>query len=565
MLSVGFALDLARLYHARVDLQRLATTSALSAVRKVSACATDNQAGPDELATLIDNALMGNGVSAGDLASITSIARPGVQTLNGSLRELDTSQDVGMADSVSVSLTKAMPKPFIPLLRTPEGAQIQATASAAQTVVGRVAIGTSLLTLNSEDSALLNALLGGLLNSAINLSVADYNGLVDADITLLDIVEAAPSVANVDELLSLPVSLPGALGMVGDALGATGEAVDSAASSLLNELASAAAPPGSNLQFGDYFGIDEGMEEAVADLPLNTLDLLLGLSQLANEGYRVNFAVPGLTGISIPGVLDLDINVSLKIGQAPQEALGRPGYRSDGQAITSARSSQVLVALDVGINLLPLGSFSLLDVNLGLALEAAAGSADLVRVKCPSPNSPEMIADIYAETSVAEIALGQIDVNNPNPIDNAGPQVVLGLLGIEVLKIDPPIVVPVGNAESRLLSFYGPFVPDIDSPAPGHTQTTSVDPGDLLNGAVSSLLSQLTPNLVSNIPLLGVLLAPLLNPVIDLVLSILNPVLTAVGTAVLEPLLDLLGVSIGTAEITVKSVTVDQPYLFDLS
>lgn len=565
LLAIGFALDLARLYHARADLQRLASTSALSAVRQVSACATDQQAGPDELATLIDNALLGNGVSALDLESITSAITPGVQTLDGNLRALDSGQEMALADSVSVTLSQAMPQPFIPFLPTPEDAEIQATATAAQTVVGRLAIGTNLLTLNTEDSVILNALLGGLLGTSVNLSLADYNGLVNADITLLDLVEITPSVANVDDLLSLGVTLPGALGIVGDALNATGEAVEVAAGALLNGLAAVASAPVGNIQLGDYIGVDEGMEDAVGNVSLNALDLLLGLSQLANEGYGVSFAVPGLTSISIPGVIDVNVSAHLKVGEAPQEALGRPGYLSNGDAITSAHSSQVLVVLDISVDLLPIGSFSLLGLGLGLAVEAAPGTADLVRVQCPSPNSPQMIADVYADTTAAEIALGGFDVADADPIGDAEPLVVLQLLGIELLKIDPVITVPLGSADSGIVSFSGPFVPDIDEPAANHTQSISVDPGDLLSDAISGLLPQVSANLVSNIPVLGLVLAPLLNPVINLALAIVDPILTAVGTAVLEPLLQLLGVSIGTAEITVKSVSVDQPYLFDLS
>ncbi len=564
MLSIGFALDLGRIYVARAELQKLATATALSTVRVVSGCSTANPASPEELAGYVSSSLTQNGLSEAQLADTVALALPGLQSANGMLRTLDTAAEAELADSVSVTLTRNLPPPIFPLLPTPDNALLRSTAYAAQGVVGRVSVGSELLALNSSDSVLLNSLLGGLLGSAVNLSVASYNNLLNANLTLLEIVQANATVATVEDLLNLDTSLPGALGLVSQGLFATGEAVEVAAGTLLNGLAGLASPPVGSIRLGDYLGVEPGTEESVAQLPVNALDLLIGLAQLANEGYAVNFVIPGLTSLSVPGITNINIDAKVKIGEPPQEALGRPGYRSDGTPITQARSSQVQIVLDVAVSLVPVGTFSLLSLNLGLAVDAAPATADLTRITCPSPNHPQITADVYAETSAAEIAVGGFDINDANPIANAQRKVVLSLLGLDVLVVDPAIVVPLGQADSGLLSFDGPFMPDIDEPSPDHTQNLNADTGTLLSGAVSSLLTQLTPNLVGNIPVLGLVLQPLLTPVINLALAIVDPLLTAVGNAVLQPLLDLLGVSIGSAEVTLQSAAVEQPHLIYL-
>lgn len=563
-MSIGFALDLARIYNARAELQKLATTTALSTVRMVSGCSTANPATPEELAGLVSNSLTDNGVTAAQLAETTALALPGLQSSTGMMRTLDTSAEAELADSVSVTLTRNLPPPIFPLLPTPDNAQLRATAFAAQGVVGRVSVGSQLLALNTEDSALLNSLLGELLGTGVNLTLASYNNLLNANLTLLDIVGANATVASVEDLLNLNTSLPGALGLVSQGLFATGEAVESAAGALLNGLAGAAAPPVGSIRMGDFLDVAPDTEDSVGELPINALDLLLGLAQLANEGYAINFAIPGLTSLSIPGVATVNIDAQVKLGEPPQEAMGRPGYHNDGTAITQAHSSQVLVLLDVSVALLPIGAYSLLNLNLGLAVEAAPATADLTRITCPSPSSPQITANVYAETSAAEIAVGGFNINDPDPIGNAQPKVVLSLLGLDLLVVDPVITVPLGTNGGGLLSFDGPFMPDIDEPAPEHTQNFNSDTGTLLSGAVSSLLTQLTPNLLGNVPVLGIILQPLLTPVINIAVAVVDPLLVAIGNTVLEPLLTLLGVSIGSAEVTLQSAVVEQPHLIYL-
>ncbi|MEW6169687.1 MAG: pilus assembly protein TadG-related protein [Pseudomonadota bacterium] len=558
---VMLVIEIGRMYSAHRELRKLASLSALDAARVVGGCDSTSAAAPEDVIEGVNATLLQQGLSLEEVAALAPGVLLGQQTSDAGLRVLDTEADADVADSVAVTLTRAFPTPLIPIFTPPAG-PMSATAYARQGVVGRVVVGTTLLTLNSEDSVLLNALLGGLLGTTVNLSVADYNGLLSADVTLLELVEANVGVAQVDDLLSLETSLPGALNLISQALYATGEGVELVVAGLLSTLAGIADPNVDEIRLGDYLHVEEGVENLVGALPINVLDLLLGLAQLANEGYAVDFQIPGLLDLSIPGVADVLVQAHLKIGQAPQEALGRPGYRADGSARTVARSSQLMVVLEVGVALLPIGSFSLLSLDLDLAVDAAPATAELAEIHCPTSAEPQSVAFINAETTVARIGIGDFDIGDADPIGNADDLVILELLGLDLLVVDPPIILPLGHNEEGELSYDGPFVPKIEAPAPEHTQTIGVDPSTILSDAVGALLSQLVPNLVGNIPVLGAVLEPILTPVIDLVLAILDPLLNLVGALVLEPLLELLGVSVGSAEITMKAMTVERPVIF---
>ncbi len=561
--AVVLAIEIGRMYSAHRELRKLASLSALDAARVVGGCDSTSAAAPEDVIEGVNATLLQQGLSLEEIAALAPGVLLGQQTSDAGLRVLDADADADAADSVAVTLTRQFPTPLIPIF-TPPDAPMRATAYARQGVVGRVAVGSSLLGLNSEDSVLLNALLGGLLGTTLDLSVADYNSLLGADVTLLQLVEANVGVAGVDDLLSLETSLPGALNLVSQALYATGEGVELVAAGLLSTLAGIADPNVDEIRLGDYLRVEEGVEDLVGALPINVLDLLLGLAQLANEGYAVDFQIPGLVNLNIPGVLGLTVQAHLKIGEAPQEALGRPGYRADGSARTVARSSQLMVVLEVGVALLPIGSFSLLSLDLDLAVDAAPATAELAEIHCPTSAEPQPWARINAETTVARIGIGDFDIGDADPIGNADELVVLELLGLDLLVVDPPIILSLGSNEDGELIYDGPFVPKIAAPAPEHTQTIGVDPSTILSDAVGDLLSQLVPNLLGNINLLGLgpVLELTLTPVINLVLDILEPLLNLVGAAVLEPLLELLGVSLGSAEVTMKAVTVEQPFIF---
>nr|MBV6630847.1 hypothetical protein [Oceanococcus sp. HetDA_MAG_MS8] len=566
VLSVGFAMTLGNLYMHQTELRKVAAIAALNQVRTISGCATGAAGsldGPAADSVDIGQLLADSLIGAEAAAQATFEVIPGVQQSVNSLRVLDAELPPELADAVAVTIDAPMPQSFLPIFSSPESQRMSVTAGAAQVVVGRVVVGSGLLDVDSDQSLILDALLGGLLGSAVNLTVASYNGLLDAQITLLELIEANGAVASVEGLLDLNLQLPGALQLLGDALNASADATDQAAANSAYTLATAASGISQNITLRDYLQVDPDHTEQVARLPINALDLIMGLSMLANEGNDVDMAMPSLVGLVIPGVADVNVNLRLRIVQPPQEGLGRPGYAEDGSALTLARSSQVLALVEVGVRLLPIGSFSLLNLNLDLGVEAGAAEAELASIRCATPAEPFTQTQVFAQSQVGQIGIGNFDWTSVDPIGSAGPSTLLELLGLPLLRVDPAIVVGLGSSGATTMGFDGPFVPLIEEPAGTHVDSVSADADQVLPDAIGSLLGQLLPNLVSNVPVLG-LLAPLLQPVVNLATGLLTPLLEALGLVLLNPLFELLGVSVGNAQVTMEAVYVEPPELFEL-
>jgi uncharacterized membrane protein len=259
------------------------------------------------------------------------------------------------------------------------------------------------------------------------------------------------------------------------------------------------------------------------------------------------------TGLDLPG---LDSSVRLRIVQAPRIAVGPPGQDSDGNWNTEVRTGQVRMAIDLGVagNLGILGTQ---PVSADLFVEAAQTKAHLDSIDCADASDPVHRAVIGAEPGLVRLGIGRYPdfENSPDPVPSD--LVNLKLLGLTVAKVTGYADVPFQSSGIDL-DFDGPFVPQIDEPSDDNTQTVGTPLGDGLSTALSTLLSGAQIQVVA----LG---GPLLslaqqNNAIAGVTSLLDPVLALID----DPLLDLfnaLGLTLGGADITVLSLTGDQPAL----
>ena len=159
LLSAAFlAIDTGRLYHAQRDLQRLATLAAVSGAQVASGCAGIGADG--SIATLgnvsaaVQSILVANG---GQLSMLTGInGFPAVEL--GKMVPDDgvmvfeplPVDDPGIG-AVRVNLTRPQPTPFIGFLTG--GGTLQASATAEQPLVGTFSVGSTLLALNTQNSA----------------------------------------------------------------------------------------------------------------------------------------------------------------------------------------------------------------------------------------------------------------------------------------------------------------------------------------------------------------------------------------------------------------------------
>ncbi|MBU2718085.1 hypothetical protein HF563_01465, partial [Acidithiobacillus ferridurans] len=85
--------------------------------------------------------------------------------------------------------------------------QAQAIAWVPNPAAG-FSISSQVLNLNTQQSALLNGILGGLLGTSLNLSVAGYNALLGTTVSLGQLAQTL-NVGTVNHLLSTNLNLPG--------------------------------------------------------------------------------------------------------------------------------------------------------------------------------------------------------------------------------------------------------------------------------------------------------------------------------------------------------------------
>jgi len=126
--------------------------------------------------------------------------------------------------------------------------KLHASATAKQQAIAGFGLGTSLATL---DSGALNQLLSALLRTNVSLNLVSYQGLAGAQVNLANLMVAA-KVTDLNHLLSLPTTLPGALKIVSSALNLAGDATSSVAAGLITGLANQSYTGSTPTQ--NYFG-----------------------------------------------------------------------------------------------------------------------------------------------------------------------------------------------------------------------------------------------------------------------------------------------------------------------
>lgn len=507
--ALGTALDVGRLYLAQRDLQRLANLAALDGARAIGGCrgVVDEPQVAAEAA--VRNSLQLNGADLALLDHPLSSVDLGVITGAGGRRGFSASAPEE-AVAVQVTLVNPAPARLLPLFSTGRGNQ-RAQAAAFSAPMAALSAGSSLANLDAGDSPVLNAVLGGLLGGSLSLDAASYRGLANAQVTLQQLVETGIVAADIGDFLDTEIPAPVFLDALGEALSAS----DPALAALVEQIA-AVADPARTVLPGDLFAVEQGLESLAGGLPVNAADLLSAIALAAAQGAPVDLAVP----INLPGLASS--NLQLRVIEPPQfGGPARPGIGADGQPRVQARTAQAEIGLELALNLL------LLNVTLQLDMTLAQAVATLNELSCASVVQPEHAATVDVDTGIAALSLGLQVGSLLGPLANVSAG-------------------PVQAGSSATLEFDGPFVPQIEQPSDDNTKRVGTDPEMALGNA----LDDLTDSLLDELPALAAL-----APVVSLLTTTLTPALAVV----LVPLLDILGLSLGTADVTIESVQISAP------
>lgn len=531
-LAVLVSIDIGNLFYQQRALQRSADLAAMAAVQRL------------DVPTAARQAVVQNGLTV-DGSNVTLAVVPGVWDASaGTAPTYFTAQAAvdGNTNAAQVTITQNVPYFFMVGRR-----QLTATAIAKNTSIVAFSLGSGLASVNN---GLLNQLLGYLLHTNLNIDAVSYQGLATTNIRLADLAVALGA-GSMQQLLSLSPSLGNlfnAVISVASQSGLAGVSVGGAGASNALSFGNDLNVP---INIGDGGASSPGLlqvlalagnEQAALNATVNVLDLLTTAAQIANSQSAVNVAPVTLNLVGLGAV-----TLSLKIIEPPAIAVGPPGQflsgPNAGQWRTQARTAQVRLGLGINANVLGLAGITL---PIGLQVAGAQGHAKANNCVVPRQNSTATISVQPQPVSLCIATGADTAVSGALNCSSAAPAPLVSLIGIGPVSIKANVS-PAANSgwtDETIAATQIGLNPQTDTSgnSPPRVATQAVF-GSILNSNLNQL--QLT---VLGIPL-GPIGAAILAPVLALIGSTLDAVLT--------PLLEVLGIQLGYADIKLLSLDCD--------
>ena len=616
--AMMLAIEVGRVYSAHRELQKAATLAALDATRVVSGCsATPTQANLDNAVT---TSLAFNGYTAGRLTStLTEFGT--VQTNAGNLRTLQPTASINAANAARVTLTAPFPTPLIPLLPT-TGTSMRVSATASQSALGSLRIGGGVAALNG---GVLNSLLSALTGGSASLSLIDYNGLAGVNVTASQLATAlGVSVTDLSDPLKLQTTTPVLSSALNGLAGSLSGTASKQVTDSLQNLAGISTN-NTPIPLGNILGPVGNIASDVPFVNLQDLVMALALASQADstgvksiELKNIGLDVPGVAIVKVfakvlqpPQLSGLGRPGQTKASTAQIKLL----VRIDAGSVVSGIVTNVnnlatgvlsLIGSVVGVTITPTAAPP--PINLGVDIDLAPATAYLNRLDCPKSgvNNGQPVAGLNVDTALAAVKVGtfagsastapaldasktawsvvtvNIDASHAGVnllgtclllctnLGTANLQVGLSLTSTDVSKTSRNLndvyqftLIPttVSKATPVYRANGAPGIPAVPvaSPTTENPQTVgaSTNVGLTLGVTTTSTGTGLTGGLSGFV---GSLINSIISGPTSLVQR-LSTMVNGLATSLINPLLNLLGVQLGTATTTMDFATVGQPYI----
>lgn len=564
LLFVALAVDTGRLYLEKRTLQQQADIAALEAAQLYCS-------GFDSLATVeagVKAALLNSGFDADDADNSLSVGLGTLSTVAN--RRVFTS--ASEFQSIQVVLTRSVPAALFAGSLFND-ITLSATAVAERDLIATLSAGNAALTVDSERSSILNSLLGGLLGSAINLSVASYEGLLEGTLTfgqLIAELSAAGLIgaaAGLDDLSNLDLTLAQLLTGISDTLTVNGGS--NAAITAVNEMLNQAIASGASSETvdmnsilevdDDYAGSSQANDSAFTPLHLISASLMqTRLGDTINLNLNVDTSSIPLINQVFGNTLSQTVN--LVIQSAPTIAIGRFGYDTNGLPRTLAKAAAVDLLTSVHLDFGP-GTSGLLNALLGTLLTVKGNisigvtSTDTEAWLDQISQCPRLLSRNFDFTVDSSPGIATVDLHGPTPANPANLSVDLSLLGLGLVTTTVGISgsLPLDNGSDESI----PFSVDLSQPnaLPTEEGTSSTSLSNAIENGITSAGSSLVGSISAKLLGLPITLsagdkATLVN---NLLLA-LAPLLGGVAELTLDPILDALGIAVGEVRVQVLDV-----------
>lgn len=518
LLGTGaLAVDAGRIFFEKRRLQGVADAAALSAASDLT-----------RAETFARSTVVANQRPATDLAGVALGAYTARPEAPASTRFV---RGASGANAVEVTLAADVPTFFARGIGGARTVRVEAHALAARIDLAALSVGSRLASL---DGGIANQILSGLAGTDLRLTVADYNGLVGAEIDLLRFSEALRTeldldVATFGDVLNARATLPQLLRAIANA------SPDPITTATLRRIAQllplTEIVPARLIDLGPL-GSNTGSDphRPVKVDAYSLLRAILEFGGTRQIAANVDAGLPGLAGV----------NLRIAIGERP---VNTPWLAIGPSGSVTVRTAQARVWLDVNVgSALPA---NLVSLRVPVFAELASAEARLTQLNCAAA-SGSPIARASVTPGVGSLGVADIDLANFNDFSRALAPRDASLVRVPLLfEIKGRAAVALQSG-AQSVSFTKA---DVDNRVPKSVST-------------HNLTGSLATSLVQNTSLTPVLLGLPLP---------LTPITTAVGNTLtlVAPALDLLldqvltlaGLKVGEADVWINGVRCGTPQL----
>lgn len=338
------AVDGGRLYMEQRKLQRVVDMAALEAAGQSATC---NGIGP-QAAALANTSAVRNGFTLANGNSLVTTCGS-VSTGAASLRSF--TPDASIAEAIRVVGTSNVATSIASGIRSLVSGEplaattalhAQAVAAAPRPPLAMLRLRSTLLTMDSRKSALLNALIDPL-GGRVSLDAVGWQGIANTQINLLDFLDQLAIDLNVgaghyDELLAKNLKATDLIRAAATVAGRSGAAADVVTN--LGKIV-VGADNSTLIQLGDILDVANGTGQAGLDTMLNVIDLMQASVMLAAKDSAAVAQIPlNLLG-AVTGTIRLKV-----IEPEQLSAIGNPA--TDEIKVHTAQV-RALISLDLPI------------------------------------------------------------------------------------------------------------------------------------------------------------------------------------------------------------------------
>ena len=574
--------EIGYLYWAKRDTQKVVDLAALAGAQQLATCSADNASN----AAARGNATVDNGFTGTltiDCGHWDS-TQPGAQHFVGVTPTLPLN-----AVRVQASL------PLTPFFGFAHFSGIDATAIAVNgQPIAAISVGSRLLGIDPNGP--LNTVLTSTLGTSLGLNLLSYQGIANANVSLLGLKNLiAADAGTVTDVLNTSVTVDQFLAAYVTLLQQGGNSAQIDFGLVNQQIALIEAQlDNPSVTLGDILNVNAQTTDPTKALgvEVNAADILSAVLQAANSKNAV--ALQALN-VNLLGVAN--VNVSMTIVEPPKIAVGVAGYNADGSPITEAQTAQIRLQMAVkvlnlgnsGTNLLPLGVLLNVSlpthslVNLPLSAEIVPAHAWLDSIACYVPGAGGTTSQkvtVKAQPGIADVFLGNLPASAYTDATQSWDSIIntaidngsayANLLGITVtaIGINVPITL---QAYSHVPIVAASVSEHVFTAAPGTpvseqvgmtwtTQTGTTLLTSLLQAVTNPALLNIRPDPNQASALGGLLstllgdLATILTNLLGVLGPLLSPVLSTIDSALIGPLLHVLGINVGAADVNLLSV-----------